>query len=244
MKLHQDFYPQVPFIMQLWQQRKLKSQDAISELMLSRGNGSQRAVEHIRFHEQNEVMLFLKEMRKRQASRIEQGMATFREHASIDRWLEQFRLEEGTAKVASRFKALLLRGRSRSGKSQKSCSLFGAENTLVVNCQGMSPALPSIQQFDRCQHAAILWDEIDEQQVLHNKICFQSGNELVSLQQSACNAHTYQKYLYSVPMMMCSNTFSFTTSSGKGLPPHDVDWLQENIIEASIPPEDNWFIAG
>ena len=85
-------------------------------------------------------------------------LGTFRSHPVIDAWLEQFQPE--MVERSLRFKPLLLRGESRSGKSMKASSIFGFGKTLAVNCQGVAPALPSIRAFDRMQHKCILWDEL------------------------------------------------------------------------------------
>ena len=121
-------------------------------------------------------------------------------------------------------------------------SLFGAEHTLSVNCQGVSPSLPSIRAFDRAQHSAILWDEVDEAQVLNNKLVFQAGNSTVAMSQSACNAFSYEKYLYAVPMLLCSNVFSYHVSRGKQLPAEDQQWLTENVLLAELAEDDKWFV--
>jgi hypothetical protein len=141
-----------------------------------------------------------------------------------------------------RFKPLLLLGESCSGKTRKGVSLFGSQGTLTVNCQGMAPALPSIREFDRDTHMAILWDEVSEQQVLCNKLVFQSGLERCVLQQSACNGFSYSKWLFRVPMILCSNTFSFTGPPNKPLSMEDQDWLQQNIIAALLPQDVRWYL--
>jgi hypothetical protein len=136
---------------------------------------------------------------------------------------------------------LLFRGPSESAKSKKAGSLFGSEYTLVVICQGMAPALPSIRAFDKKQHMAILWDEIEPCQVLQNKMVFQSGLDPVTLQQSACNAHSYEKHLFEVPMLMCSNKFDFRGTEKKPLDPKDTQWLEQNIYVVDPPPSGKWY---
>jgi hypothetical protein len=172
--------------------------------------------------------------------RLEASLAEFWHHPEIDRFLNQFEITD--SKPLHRFKPLLLIGDSESGKSKKAASLFGSMNTLQVNAQGMAPALPSIREFDRQTHLAILWDEIEPAQVLQNKLVFQSGLEPVSLQQSACNGFSYSKWLYRIPMIMCSNKFSFDKSQQKPSPPEDEQWLRQNIIAVYPPEGGKWYM--
>ena len=95
--------------------------------------------------------------------------------------------------------------------------------------------------FDKKQHLAILWDEIEPCQVLQNKMVFQSGLEPVMLQQSACNAHSYQKHLFEVPMLLCSNKFNFRGTERNPLDPEDTQWLEQNIYVVEPPPSGRWY---
>ena len=141
-----------------------------------------------------------------------------------------------------RYFSLLIRGESRAGKTALAKSLWGAEHTLVVNCQGCTPHLPSIADFDRDEHMAITWDEIDEQQVLQNEVVFQAGASVVTLGQSKCNQYSYGSFLHGVPMILCSNTFVLP---GKGrqthLPAMDAAWLEKNVVEVALPHGEVWY---
>jgi hypothetical protein len=150
--------------------------------------------------------------------------------------------EGPSAKPLARYKCLLLRGETRSGKSARAKSLFGSDRTLCVNAQVKDGSLPCIKQFSRSRHAAILWDEIEEKQVLNNKLCFQSGLQMVALGQSACNAYAYELMLHGVAMLLCSNNFSMTHSDGKPLPQEDAEWLAGNIIEVALAKDEKWYI--
>ena len=227
-------------ILDLWQRRKLSHKDAREEILRSRVRGCRSIIEQIEFvrnEEQSEMQRSLVLERTRD---ITNTLGTFIGHPVIDQFLEQFHPVQ--RKGRTRFRCLLLKGPSRCGKSLKASSLFGAENTLCVNCQGVSPGLPSIRAFDRTQHSAILWDEADEAQVLSNKLVFQAGNTTVALSQSACNAFSYEKYLYAVPMILCSNVFSYTTSRGKKLNSEDEHWLRENVLLAELGEDKQWYI--
>jgi hypothetical protein len=125
-------------------------------------------------------------------------------------------------------------------------SIFGRARTLVVNCQGLRTALPSVRSFDRQQHAAILWDEIDPLQVLSNKVVFQSGPMRLAFSQSACNAYSYTMWLWSVPHVLCSNEFPMQAgdrlSDGSVLSAEGADWLQQNLVRIECPSGGTWFL--
>ena len=127
------------------------------------------------------------------------------------------------------------------GKTQRGMDLFGPEQTMQVNCQGLpAGCLPSIANFDRSKVKSIPWDEIRVDQVLGNKELFQATNRVVVLGQSACNQHRYEVYVYQTAMILCSNYFPMSVAEGLGCK-SDEDWLQKNIVRAELPPGQAWF---
>jgi len=170
------------------------------------------------------------------------GMYYVLADAAIDLWQRQF--EPPEMERLLRFRPLLLRGRSRSGKTCKAQSLFGVEHALLVNCQGLKDCLPSIRAFQRSVHKAILWDEISPAQVCTNKLIFHSGPMPITLAQSACNGFAYDKWLYGVRHILCSNVFPLVAEPGVkgGLSAEDSEWLQANIIVADLEPGEVWFV--
>lgn len=223
----------------LWQRRKLSHKDAHEEVLRSRVRGCRGMIEQIDFVKSEEQQALQRTWVLERSQDITNTLGSFKGHPVITKFLEQYHPDQ--KKGRTRFLSLLLRGPSRCGKSLKASSLFGVEHTLCVNCQGVSPGLPSIRAFDRAQHSAILWDEADEAQVLNNKLVFQAGNTSVALSQSACNAFSYEKYLFAVPMILCSNVFSYTTSRGKKLSTEDTQWLEENVLLAELGEHEKWF---
>jgi hypothetical protein len=227
-------------IWELWQGRKMSADNAKRQLLESRNMGAVKLITMLDAHALEEQRVCTEQALKRTRSDLESSFCRWRGHPLLDVFMGQFQGEN--VKPLTRYKSLLLCGVSRCGKTQRALSLFGFEATLPVNCQGCSPALPSIRMFDRSKHAAILWDEIDNQQVLKNKLAFQSPLQQVTLSQSACNAFAYSTFLYAVPMILCSNTFCMTTSEGKPLPEEDCDWLAENVIEVRLAEGLKWFL--
>lgn len=237
----QDFTVSTKTVWELWQHRKMSAEDCKQELLKSRHMAAVRYMNLLDTHiaeERRQLHLKTLELAR---GMVEQEFTRFRGHPLLDEFMAQF--QGPTAKPLARYRCLLLRGESRAGKTQRALSLFGSECTLSVNCQGVSPGLPCIKTFTKSRYAAILWDEIDEQQVLQNKLCFQSGLQVVTLGQSACNAFAYDVLLHAVPMLLCSNTFSMTTSRGKDLPPEDAQWLAMNIIEVRLAEGEKWYLA-
>ena len=210
-------------------------------MLHSRVRGCRSYIEAIEFVQTQEAHDLQEKLVLERGQDICQTLQCFKSHPVIEDFLSQF--HPSNIKGRTRFQALLLKGPSRCGKSLKAMSLFGAEHTLSVNCQGVSPSLPSIRAFDRAQHSAILWDEIDEAQVLNNKLVFQAGNSTVAMSQSACNAFSYEKYLYAVPMLLCSNVFSYHVSREKPLSVEDQQWLTENVLLAELAEDDKWFVS-
>ena len=93
--------------------------------------------------------------------------------------------------VQHRFKMLVLRGESMSGKSSFANSLFGKENTLLVNCQRLESELPFLRDFDESKHCCIVFDKSVHMQVLNNKNLFQARENIVWLGQSRCGGIAY-----------------------------------------------------
>lgn len=236
----QDIPVSMKMIWDLWAVRKLDSQAAKDVIIESRCMGSERFYKMIDFHVQEESARHVARVVKAMRPRLEATMSLYHHDPGIDQFMGQFAGDSWETKL--RMKPLLLRGPSESGKSKKGVSLFGSSNTLTVGCQGMQPALPSIREFNRATHLAILWDEIEESQVLGNKLIFQSGLDPVVLQQSACNVFAYSKWLFRIPMILCSNVFSFEGLPSKPLSPEDQQWLRQNIIEVKVPVGGTWYV--
>ena len=219
-------------ILQEWQARKLSHQQAVEDLYLSRDRGLLGAVHLVAEVMKQEEAKNLKVVVAKRFQRLEASMFSFRSHSVIDEFLGQFRDVENSG--GFRFKLLLLRGKTRSAKSQKGASLFGFQRTLLVNMQGLGSNLPSLRKFSKQTCDSIVFDEANHEQVLMNKMLFQAGPWPVTLAQSACGAHAYETDVYGVPMILCSNDFKL--HEHEGLTPEQSSWLRGNILEATLPP--------
>jgi hypothetical protein len=110
------------------------------------------------------------------------SLAFFKTRLLVDEWRRQYDTQRFGKQL--RFKKLLLFGKNRSGRTQFGKSLFGDEHTLVLNCQGQGSAIPSLREVDRSQHKCVLFDEINEQQVVQNKALCLAGFDKIQLGQS------------------------------------------------------------
>ena len=226
------------WIWSLWQQRKCTTQQALEALLQSRARGCLQAMEQIKSIDlQMERSIEQAEIDRVQ-SMLSDSLQGFRPDPRVDKFLLQFGPTEYG--IAHRFRALGLFGGSQIGKSQKGLSLYGISRTLKVSCQGLGKGIiPSIVNLDRQRHRCILWDEIRTDQVLGNKEVFQSGAFLIHLGQSQCNQHMYSKWLYCIAHVLCSN--SFPMSVEEGLSEEDAEWLDKNVMRASLPLGQKWY---
>jgi len=229
-------------IMQQWQARKLSHAVALRDLLACRDPAAQRYWQFVGAVSDGEEQAEYRRGMSVVLAKTPSLLGSFRGHAAIDLWQRQF--EPPEMERLLRFRPLLLRGQSRSGKTCKAQSLYGIEDTLLVNCQGLKDCLPSIRAFQRSVHKAILWDEISPAQVCANKLIFQSGPMPITLAQSACNGFAYDKWLYGVRHILCSNMFWLVAEPGVkgGLSAEDSEWLQANIIVADLEPGEVWFV--
>lgn len=227
------------WILDQWQAYKMSDEAAVEDLVKSRGRGLIGALAMVDTASNKAKMLELKDQIEDVQAELFDTMRPFRSHPSIDEWLTQY--QEEHYKKLSRFRSLLLSGGSRTGKTWKALSLFGAQATLKVNCQGLPPStLPSLTTFDRRRHRCILFDEVRVDQVLGNKEVFQAGAFPVSLSQSNCNAFCYQLWLYQIACVLCSNHFPMTVE--QGLTPEELDWLEANVTPIQLSAGQLWYI--
>lgn len=225
-------------IMDQWQKRKISSEQAKEDLIRSRCRGASNSLALIEALDKRAEELELQEKVGAVLDKLERSLGSFRSHAQVDAWLAE--REEHAATVHFRSRSLLLRGKSKSGKSQKALSLFGYKKTLLVNCQGLDTGLPSLRPFLHAHHQAIVFDEISEQQVLHNKMVFQCGPWPVQLSQSVCNQHAYERWFYGCALILCSNKFAM--SKAEGLDEEEEDWLRSNVVDCWLPAGEAWYI--
>lgn len=229
--LLQDFGVSCKTILQNWRARKISHASAKHDLVMCRDPGVIRACAVIDFVVQQEQDAEHKKLLRERLLRLEATLGRFADCAAFPIFWSQFRDTE--SKVHFRFKSLLFVGASRCGKTQRASGFCGMLRSLVVNCQGLKDVLPSLRPFSKEDYDCIVYDEVTEQQVLNNKLVFQSGPKPVTLGQSPCGGFQYTRDLYAVPMILCSNVFKCTVADG--LDPEAAEWIEKNIIMASLP---------
>jgi hypothetical protein len=234
-----DFQVDANMILQQWQARKLHGNVAVHELVKSRHMFALKGCSLVRdlICEENTANLAA-EILKVQTSLLS-TLRRFRDHETINDWLEQFAVSNYGSK--HRFRPLLLVGGTQQGKTSKALSIFGHMASVKVCCQGLpNGVIPSIREFDRLEHKCIIWDECRYDQVLGNKEVMMSPATPIVLQQSQCNQHSFTKWLYMTAHILCSNHFPMTVE--EGLTPEEADWLSGNLFTAKLPVGQAWFL--
>ena len=217
---------------------KIASRKAIADLVRCRCSRAPSAIALVEGLTERSRELEQEQQVEALVDELEATLGAFRSHSQVDKWHAEH-LRQLT-QLHLRSSSLLLRGESQAGKSRKAVSIFGCRRTLIVNCQGLGTALPSLRAYSRDSHDAIVFDEITEVQVLANKLVFQCGPNPVELSQSVCNQHSYRRSFYNCAMILCSNTFRMTHEDGLE-DPADVDWLRANIYDARLRPGEKWY---
>lgn len=227
----QDFGVSCKTVLQNWRARKISHASAKHDLVMCRDPGVIRACAVIDFVVQQEQAAQNKSLLHERLARLQASLGEFVDCPQFRSFWLQFR--DTDSAVQFRFKSLLFVGASRSGKTQRASGFRGMLRSLVVNCQGLQSALPSLREFTKEEYDCIIYDEVTERQVLSNKLVFQSGPKPVTLGQSPCGAFQYTRDLYAVPMILCSNVFKRTLDDG--LSQEEVEWLDKNLIVAELP---------
>ena len=223
----------------LWSSQKISHETAKAYCRRSRCIGADRLHQMICWTEERELSDSTVQDAAYWRAELEGALCEFRSTETITTWQAQYSLQD---QKMMRFKPLLLLGQTRSGKTRKAISIFGHDRTLVINCQGLGSSLPSLRDFKRTQFSCIVFDEVSSQQVLRNKMVFQAGVDPVVLSQSACNAHAYTLYLYGVPMILCTNYFQMLSDENAAMPDADIEYLEKNVINASLPHGEKWYV--
>ena len=114
-------------------------------------------------------------------------------------WADQYK------DFKTRYKFLVLRGASRTGKSTLAkalCGLFGFGGSVFV--QTVQSALdPDLRNYDSEFHSCILFDNVNDMRfVLDQRALFQSNNDLHKLGESKTGMYSYTVWLYQVPLVV------------------------------------------
>lgn len=235
--LRQDFAVSVPIMWGVWKQRKASSEDIKKDLLRSRERGALAAWDNLEALLSRERHQSLQSQISEIQAALRKQQHPFRDHELVNVFLEQFS-GRNWMKWA-RFRFLVLVGPSVQGKTSKAMSLY-PDQTLKVCC-GTCPdgILPSIASFDWLKHKAIVFDEARPDQVLRNREVFQANQYAQTLGQSACNAFSYQVYLYHRALILCANSWDLSADS---ITSSDREWLEANQILVKLPEGQRWYL--
>ena len=226
----------VGVIWSAWRLQKISDADVQKELIRSRDRGAVQALNDVRVLIRHADILNREDEISRVQATLESAQKTFRCHATVSEFMAQFTPDRYG--VDGRKKALVLLGATQEGKSMKAISLFKNKHTLKVSCQGLPyGVLPGLGAFDRAVHKAIVWDEIRMDQVLRNREIFQSNQFTQTLQQSVCNQHAFDVWLYHTAQILCTNNFNVEGVAN----PADKEWLTKNMWVVKLGPDQKWY---
>ena len=123
---------------------------------------------------------------------------------------------------------LVLHGPSCTGKSRLARSLFGVENTLVVDVQHAEH--PDLRSYRRPVHKAVLMDEVASPKfIVENKKVLQAHVDGAILGQSSTQLFTYDVFLWRTPLMLTTNNYDYSKFSAS-----DINWIETNAVAVCI----------
>ena len=141
---------------------------------------------------------------------------------SLRPWAEQYTVD------LLRYKFLVLRGGSRTGKSTLAKSLGELFNWLgpyVQTVQG-APA-PDLKEFKRETHGYVLFDNVNSMEfVLGHRALFQSNNSIHTLGLSQTGIYSYRVWLHRIPIVVTVDDSAVWDSTEA--------WLSQNIVEVVL----------
>ena len=168
------------------------------------------------------------ERRQRDAkASFEAAKYGFKTLAVVQEWKLQYEPENTLGRTRSKF--LILEGPSRFGKTRFACDLFGADQTCVINCQGVQQ--PYLARYDAAKHKAIVLDEPSAELVGRCKVFLQAGLDGCELYQSATQRYTRWYCVFNVPIIICTNDWS---SAAVKIDWELWKWIQENSVHVQI----------
>ncbi|CAJ1346149.1 unnamed protein product, partial [Effrenium voratum] len=184
-------------------------------------SGRQRQVASVKAHE---CAAALQQKQQEIAGRLALLQRPFRSDvlAALGPWASQY------AELKMRYKFLVLRGGSQTGKSTLAKSLgdtFGWKPPYVQTVQS-APA-PDLKEFEREEHGYILFDNVNHMNfVLNEQALFQANNDLHTLGSSRTGIYAYSVWLFRTPLVVTVDLSAEWNSSEL--------WLADNMFEVVL----------
>ena len=139
----------------------------------------------------------------------------------------------------SRTPILALVGGAMLGKTCKCVSFFGNSKTVRVQCSGFpTGVLPAVDLEG--QHAAVLWEDIRVDQLLHNRRVFAEGRVSPPGSQVFLSHGNHQVDHPPVAMMLCANFLPMTVS--EGLSAEEALWMHHNVWKVTLDAGTRWWL--
>jgi hypothetical protein len=234
----EDFPLAVAVIWHMWRSHKIGDEQALKDLTFCRDYRADSAVGILRGLILKEQQWTRQQKIKTLQDMLQSQQQEFLKHPVVDKWVASFSPSAWGAR--RRWPSLILLGPSMVGKTCRAVDLWGHEKTLKVSCNGLQNGLlPSLKDFDRERHSAIVFDELQPEQILANREIFQAGVHENKLSQSACGQHEYRVWLYCIPLIGCTNSLDIDrkrpTYAG------DKEWLDKNLVVVSLAAGQTWF---
>jgi hypothetical protein len=159
----------------------------------------------------------------------------FRDHPITTAW-HKLALD---MQQATRTPILALVGEAMLGKTFKCVSFFGNSQTMRVHC-GTFPkgVLPAVDLHGR--HAAVLWEDIRVDQLLHNRMVFTSGRVSSPDSQVFASRGNHQVEQPPLAMMCCCNSLPMTVS--EGLSAEEALWMHHNVWKVTLDAGTRWWL--
>ena len=144
--------------------------------------------------------------------------------ARVQLWKAQYR------SPAFRYKFLVFRGDSRSGKTTLAKSLFA--NPFVQTVQ--SAASLDLREFDWSHNGAIVFDNVNgDSFVLNFRAMIQASNDFHVLGTSVTGTYSYRVWLGRAPIALTADTQAGWNSENP--------WIKENCYEVAF--EEPWYMC-
>ncbi|CAL1169740.1 unnamed protein product [Cladocopium goreaui] len=180
--------------------------------------GRQRQIDCVREHERK---LAFQAQQRQVADALALLMRPFRPEvlSRLQPWVSQYQ------SVQLRYKFLVLRGGSQTGKSTLAKSLghlFGWRRPFVQTVQ--SAEAPDLKAYSPEEHGYILFDNVNHMDfILNERALFQANNDLHTLGASRTGIYSYSVWLFRCPLVVTVDL----SAVWEGSEP----WLADNMFE-------------
>ena len=126
--------------------------------------------------------------------------------------------------MAMRYKFLILRGGSQSGKSTLAKSLHTIFNWKRPYIQVVQDTLfADLKEFSRAEHGLVVFDNINDMQFIMGQRALVQSNDMVhTLGQSATGIYAYSVWLYKIPIVGTVDLSATWNSSDP--------WMRDNMV--------------